>query len=64
MNLYRTLLSYLSELGDKLVFLEANLVHLRNNISKYKEILFSIVKCNVEDKSINSIKEPKNKSIQ
>lgn len=64
MTLYRTLLSYLSELGDKLIFLEANLVQLRNTISKYKEILLSIVKCDIEDRPIITSKEPRNKGIQ
>jgi hypothetical protein len=64
MTLYRTLLSYLSELGDKLIFLEANLVQLRNTISKYKEILLSIVKCDIEDRPMIKSKEPRNKSIQ
>ena len=64
MTLYRTLLSYLSELGDKLIFLEAILVQLRNTISKYKEILLSIVKCDIEDRPMITSKEPRNKSIQ
>ncbi len=63
-NLYRVFLSYLSELGDKLIFLQANLVQLRNTISKYKEIMLSIVKCNIDERTKLSNKELKNSGIQ
>lgn len=46
LDLYTIFLKYLSEIGDKLIYSENNLLYLQKNVNKQKEITLTILKCN------------------